>query len=62
MAAGSLLAGKASAAGKPANSVMGEAATASKSLGLQIYSLQQELYNDLPARMKELKAMGYERL
>ena len=62
MAAGSLLAGKASAAGMSANSVMSEAATASKSLGLQIYSLQQELYNDLPARMKELKAMGYDRL
>lgn len=33
-----------------------------KSLGLQIYSLQQELYDDLPARLAQLKAMGYEKL
>lgn len=33
-----------------------------KSLGLQIYSLQQELYDDLPARLAQLKAMGYDRL
>ncbi|MDL2264778.1 sugar phosphate isomerase/epimerase [Parabacteroides sp. OttesenSCG-928-G21] len=33
-----------------------------KVLGLQIYSLQQELYNDLPKRMAELKEMGYVKL
>jgi len=32
---------------------------APKALGLQIYSLQNELFNDLPKRMKELKKMGY---
>ena len=30
-----------------------------KDLGLQIYSLQNELYNDIPKRMKDLKDMGY---
>jgi len=34
-------------------------ATASKALGLQIYSLQRELYDDIPKRMRELKDMGY---
>lgn len=59
MTAGSFLAGKASAApalSQPA-SVPGTAAN--KKLGLQIYSLQKELYDDLPKRLKEVKAMGY---
>ena len=61
MTAGGLLAGKASAA-VAATGAAAPMPHASKSFGLQIYSLQQELYNDLPARLKEVKAMGYERL
>ena len=61
MTAGGLLAGKASAA-VAATGAEAPMPHASKSFGLQIYSLQQELYNDLPARLKEVKAMGYERL
>ncbi len=35
---------------------------ANKTLGLQIYSLQRELYDNLPKRMRELKDMGYTKL
>ncbi|WP_085537714.1 sugar phosphate isomerase/epimerase family protein [Massilibacteroides vaginae] len=35
------------------------ATSAKKELGLQIYSLQKELYDDLPKRMKQLKESGY---
>lgn len=56
LAAGSLLACK-EAKQSPAMKANGL-----KSLGLQIYSLQQELYDDLPARLAQLKAMGYENL
>ena len=62
MTAGGLLAGKASAAVAATVAEPAPMPNASKSFGLQIYSLQQELYNDLPARLKEVKAMGYERL
>ena len=62
MTAGGLLAGKASAAMVAPNAEAAPMPNASKSFGLQIYSLQQELYNDLPARLKEVKAMGYEKL
>ena len=62
MTAGGLLAGKASAAVAATGAAVAPMPNASKSFGLQIYSLQQELYNDLPARLKEVKAMGYERL
>lgn len=62
MTAGGLLAGKASAAVAATGAEPAPMPNASKSFGLQIYSLQQELYNDLPARLKEVKAMGYERL
>lgn len=62
MTAGGLLAGKASAAIVAPNAEAAPMPNASKSFGLQIYSLQQELYNDLPARLKEVKAMGYEKL
>ena len=34
-------------------------AAVNKKLGLQIYSLQQELYDNVPERMKQLKDMGY---
>ena len=61
MTAGGLLAGKASAA-VAATGAEAPMPHASKRFGLQIYSLQQELYNDLPARLKEVTAMGYERL
>ena len=62
MTAGGLLAGKASAAVAASTTAAAPMPNASKSFGLQIYSLQQELYNDLPARLKEVKAMGYEKL
>ena len=62
MTAGGLLAGKASAAVAATGAEPAPMPNASKSFGLQIYSLQQELYNDLPVRLKEVKAMGYERL
>lgn len=62
MTAGGLLAGKASAAIVAPNAEAAPMPNASKSFGLQIYSLQQELYDDLPARLKEVKAMGYEKL
>jgi len=35
---------------------------ASKALGLQIYSVQRELFSDLPKRLKDLNDMGYVRL
>ena len=62
MTAGGLLAGKASAAMVAPNAEAAPMPNASKSFGLQIYSLQQELYDDLPALLKEVKAMGYEKL
>ena len=62
MTAGGLLAGKASAAMVAPNAEAAPMPNASKSFGLQIYSLQQELYAGLPARLKEVKAMGYEKL
>ena len=60
MTAGGLLAGKASAAMVAPNAEAAPMPNASKSFGLQIYSLQQELYDDLPARLKEVTAMCYE--
>jgi len=58
--AGGLLAGKSGVMHAATNE--SSAAMANKSLGLQIYSLQNELYDDLPKRMKELKMLGYENL
>lgn len=58
LTAGGLLAGKAGVA-NASNVSAAPIATANKTLGLQIYSLQKELYDDLPKRMKELKDMGY---
>ncbi|SEG23465.1 sugar phosphate isomerase/epimerase family protein [Parabacteroides chinchillae] len=55
--AAGLLAGKAGsmyAATTPAPVV-----AAKKKIGLQIYSLARELYEDLPKRLKEVKEMGY---
>lgn len=57
--AGSFLAGKASAAPVLSQPASVPGTTANKKLGLQIYSLQKELYDDLPKRLKEVKAMGY---
>ncbi len=45
-----------------ATSPAAPAAPKNKTLGLQIYSLQKELYDDLPKRMTELKDMGYLKL
>jgi len=58
LTAGGLLAGKAGIANATTTSSVPVAA-ANKELGLQIYSLQKELYDDVPKRMKELKEMGY---
>lgn len=58
---GGLMAGKAghAVAAQPATSAASEAAAA-KSIGLQIYSLGNELYQDVPGGLKKLKAMGYQ--
>lgn len=47
---------------KADNASIPSAVKANKTLGLQIYSLQDELYDDLPKRMKALKEMGYTKL
>ena len=61
IAATGLLAGKGNLV--QAASVQSPTATnAKKDLGLQIYSLQNELYDDLPKRMKLLKDLGYTKL
>lgn len=59
LTAGGLLAGKAGIANATTTSSAAPVTTAQKELGLQIYSLQKELYDDVPKRMKELKEMGY---
>lgn len=58
LTAGGLLAGKATAmpATAPAATPV---TTANKALGLQIYSLFNELYEDTPKRLAELREMGY---
>lgn len=61
-AAGGLLAGNAGLVHAASTSASAPVAAANKSLGLQIYSLQGELYEDTPKRMKELKDMGYTNL
>lgn len=60
---GGLMAGKMNAvqAAQPATPAVSEA-MAAKNIGLQIYSLGQELYTDVPAGMKNLKGMGYQTL
>ncbi|RHJ83195.1 sugar phosphate isomerase/epimerase [Parabacteroides sp. AM08-6] len=57
---GSLMAGKVgnAVAAQPASPVV-SATTASKNIGLQIYSLGGELFKDVPGGMKKLKQMGY---
>ncbi len=57
LTAGGLLAGKAGLAS--AKTAEAPVVNAQKALGLQIYSLQRELYDDVPKRMRELKDMGY---
>ena len=54
-------------AGKVGNAVAAQLATsaafeatAAKNIGLQIYSLGNELYKDVPGGMKKLKKMGYQ--
>lgn len=65
LAAGGMLAGRAGAlsAAAPVSSATLSAASspssAGKNLGLQTYSLQQEFFDDLPARMNRLREMGY---
>lgn len=61
-AAGGLLAGNAGSVHAATTSAFAPVAAANKSLGLQIYSLQDELYDDVPKRMKKLKEMGYTNL
>ena len=58
---GGLMAGKVGnvVAAQPATSAVFEA-TAAKNIGLQIYSLGDELYKDVPGGMKKLKKMGYQ--
>lgn len=59
LTAGGLLTGKAGSLSAATTSASAPVAAAKKRVGLQIYSLQQELYDDLPKRMKEVKDMGY---
>lgn len=54
---GSLVAGKTDSA--KAAVVSANANKVSKKIGLQTYSLGDELFKDVPARLKELKQMGY---
>jgi sugar phosphate isomerase/epimerase len=58
LTAGGLLAGNTRLTGATNNPAI-QITAASKALGLQIYSLFRELYDDVPKRMRELKAMGY---
>ena len=55
---GGLMAGKVGSAdaAKPVTSET----MAAKTVGLQIYSLGDELYKDVPGGMKKLKKMGYQ--
>lgn len=57
LTAGGLLAGKAGIA--KATSTTTSSTMANKKLGLQIYSLQGELFDDLPKRMREVREMGF---
>lgn len=57
LAASGMLAGKAGNVAA-ATSAVNESA-ASKKIGLQIYSLGNELYEDLPGGLKKIKKMGY---
>lgn len=61
LTAGGLLTGSTGTAHAGVSS-FAAATAAKKTLGLQIYSLQKELYDDLPKRMKALKEMGYTNL
>lgn len=58
LAAGGLLAGK-SSVGYANTSGTTVTNAPKKQLGLQIYSLQEELYTDLPKRMREVREMGF---
>lgn len=58
---GGLVAGKAEAV-QAATPVVTETTAAAKSIGLQIYSLGDELTKDVPNGMKKLKKMGYSTL
>ncbi|MDR0429865.1 MAG: TIM barrel protein [Tannerellaceae bacterium] len=58
LTAAGLLAGKAGSI-HAANAASAPIVSAKKRLGLQIYSLQRELYDNIPERMKELNKMGY---
>lgn len=60
LTAGSILAGKSGSAIAAINATTHTAnVTASKEIGLQIYSLGKELYNDVPGGLKKLKDYGY---
>ena len=58
---GGLLAGK-TAGVNAANVAAPQVANAAKTIGLQIYSLSKELYEDVPGGLKKVKAMGYTNL
>ncbi|RHJ91105.1 sugar phosphate isomerase/epimerase family protein [Parabacteroides bouchesdurhonensis] len=57
--AAGLLAGKVGSVYADTTSAPAPVAAAKKKIGLQIYSLGKELYEDLPKRLKEVKSMGY---
>lgn len=59
LAAGGLLAGK---TGQVAAAPKVSKQNASKIIGLQIYSLGKELYEDVPGGLKKIKSMGYSTL
>ena len=58
---GGLFAGKATSV-YASNGSASPVANASKTIGLQIYSLSKELYEDVPGGLKKVKAMGYTNL
>jgi len=61
IAAGGILSSKSSSvsAAMPGVTGMPKSACSSKVIGLQIYSLGQELHKDVPGGLKKIKAMGY---
>lgn len=61
LTAGGLLAGKVGNV-RAAEAKTAAAQAPAKRIGLQIYSLQKELYDNLPKRLTEVRAMGYSTL
>jgi sugar phosphate isomerase/epimerase len=59
LTAGGLLSGKVAANVTTVSGISGAEAAKKKNIGLQIYSLGKELYEDVPGGLKKLGQMGY---